>query len=196
MVWQVARPSPVILVKGMDLLPRKVHKHNCSICFLSENCWPSTKLYEQYSIFQPQYTTPPEVYNWSNLVHRYTTSRIVNWTSEIPSCMCLNDIWKLSVIIFHQVQREVEKARLQRIKDNTGKHEGKQREILSSTSLFQSFEKYDCTKNFVRYPSTQVRMTTKKNSLTKAHMDIQTHIHIHFLYFRLFTNPLNLTNIL
>lgn len=69
--WRVTRTSSVIYVKAMDLLPRKGHRHDCSKYCLPENGWPTTRLDEQYSLFQSQYTAP-EADNWSDLIQSDT----------------------------------------------------------------------------------------------------------------------------
>lgn len=49
----VARLFSVILIKVINLRPRKLYKHNYNIFFVSKNHWPFTRLDKQYGLFWP-----------------------------------------------------------------------------------------------------------------------------------------------
>lgn len=127
----------MILIKVTDLLPRKVHKHNC-IYSLSLKTTDHPQGWTSSTTTSSHRTALHQKWTTDLSCFRHILSGILKQNSETVS------LWHIEAVRGHppQGQREVE-ARPQRIKKTEWSMK-KQKEIWSSTSLFQSLEKYFC----------------------------------------------------
>lgn len=145
MAWEWPDP-PLWFWSKLDLLPKKVHKHNCNRHFLCENWWLTTKLEKQYSVFHSQVHCPRGVQLIQTGSIRYTLSWILNWNSETVSYMyqLTHGSCRWSSPTNCREERKLH------FRGKWRQREAGRRKKQSSTSL--SFKKHVCLKNFVRYP--------------------------------------------